>query len=201
MDARGLDRVAQAGSAIWALLPKLVPLAYRVGRWVRTLAVLATVAAAITLVATLVIDVPTTPAPVLAMLAWAALLAYAPVVLWLFHGALQDVLALPDWLRSSPDLAKKHAAELAGLVLAAHGDPSGLPAADRPPRRVGVREVFKAGRMLLEARHDLPGYGRALRLLNPVFLVLVAVALVGAVLELGVAGVAVLLALVVRLLG
>lgn len=199
MDPPDINRALQAGSALWALLAKLVPLAYRLAGLVRILGWASAIAGLVTLVATLVIAVPTTAAPVLAMIVWIAILAFPPIVLWLFHGALQDVLGLPDWLRTSPELARKHASELAALTLAARGDPSALPADGRARRRVGLRDLPRVGRLLLEAHRDLPEYGRALRLLNPFFLVLLVGALVGALVEIAVAGAAVLVALTVRL--
>jgi hypothetical protein len=199
MELPGADRALQAGSALWALLPKLIPLAYRVARLVQYLIIASALAAVVTLLATLVIDTPSTPAPVVAFVLFAALLAAPPLVLRLFHRALLEVLALPEWLRSSPEVARRHAVELAGLVQAAHGDPSALPATEGSRRRLRVRDVSRAGRLLLDAHGDLPEYGRALRLLNPVFLLVVAVAVVAAVFEILLAGTTVLLAVAVRL--
>jgi hypothetical protein len=109
-----------------------------------------------------------------------ALLAPAPVILWMFHGALREALALPEWLRSSPDLVKGHAAELADLVVAARRPSSGQ-------RGHLLRDTFRAGRLLLQAHDDLPGYGAVLRLMSPLFLVLVLVASVAAIVQVGLA--------------
>ncbi|MGZ4706913.1 MAG: hypothetical protein ACXWCM_18790, partial [Acidimicrobiales bacterium] len=62
-----------------------------------------------------------------------------------------------------------------------------------------LRDTFRAGRLLLEAHDDLPGYGALLRLVSPFFLVLVLVASVAAMIQVGLALAVVATDLVLRL--
>jgi len=63
-----------------------------------------------------------------------------------------------------------------------------------------LRDTFRAGRLLLEAHDDLPGYGALLRLMSPFFLVLVLVASVAAMLQVVVAVAVVVTDIAVRLI-
>jgi hypothetical protein len=170
----------QGGRSVLVVLQRLVPLARRLVGAVRVLAVASALAILVTVATVLSHGVPSMPVAVFLAMA-AAVLAPAPVLLWLFHRALREVLELPDWLRRSPDLAKGHAAELADLVVASHG------AGPATGRRGLVRDTRKAGRLLLEAHRDLPGYGSVLRLMSVPFLIAVGVALFAALFEIGLA--------------
>jgi hypothetical protein len=123
-----------------------------------------------------------------------AVLVPAPVMLWLFQGALREALALPEWLRRSPDVAKGHASELADLVAESRrtGPTEG--------RHGFIRDSGKAGRLLLETHRDLPGYGSLLRLVSVPFLIAVGLAVFAAIFEVGLAFSIVVLDVVVRLL-
>lgn len=193
-------RAQQAGEKVMTVLPRLIPLACRVAAFIKVLAVVSLVAVAIIVLAVLSMDVPRTLGPWLLLLAMAAVLLFPPVVLWLFYRALEEVLELPNWLKSSPDLARQHGAELADLVRAARGEKVPSLESGAPTRRQRRgKDVWRSGRLLLEARKDLPGYGSVLRLISPPFLFLVLIAFAGAWTEILLSGFAVIVALVSRL--
>jgi hypothetical protein len=180
MAHRSVDRARQGGQALIGVLQRLVPLARRLVVGVRMLAIAA--AASIVVVAGVVLA-HGRPGAVdgTALVLLVALMVPAPVVLWIFHGALREVLALPEWLQRSPDLARGHASELAGLVAESRR---------RDGRRRGgfVGDSVRAGRLLLQAHDDLPGYGAALKLVSPVFLIAVAIATIAAAAQILFAG-------------
>ena len=122
-----------------------------------------------------------------------ALLVPAPVVLWMFHGALREALELPEWLRRSPEVAKGHASELADLVAESRRTgPTegrrGFVARHRPGRAAAARDP-----------RDLPGYGSLLRLVSSRSSSPVAIAVFAAIFEVGLAFAIVALDVVVRL--
>ena len=181
--------------ALLATLARLVPLARLMVRWVRFLAISAAVSVVIIVAVPLTAGWPGVAGGV-ALAAVALVLAGAPVVLWLFYDALEEVLALPGWLRASPDIVRLHGRELADLVLAARSA-----GGEGRRRRVHlVRDGWKAGRLLLETHAEVPGYGAALRLVSLPFLVAVALAVVGALVEITLAPLVVLVAIALRLL-
>jgi hypothetical protein len=187
---RAARRARDGGESLLGVLQRLVPLArYLVGA-VRLLIVASLASIVIVAAVVLAHGVPSLPTAVLLVLVL-ALLVPAPVILWMFHGALREALALPEWLRSSPDLVKGHASELADLVVAARRPAGG--------RGHLLRDTFRAGRLLLEAHDDLPGYGALLRLMSPFFLVLVLVASVAAMVQVGLALALVATDLILRL--
>ncbi len=176
---RAARKAREGGESLLGVLQRLIPLArYLVGA-VRLLIVASLASIVIVAAVVLAHGVPDVPTAALLMIVL-ALLVPAPVILWMFHGALREALALPEWLRSSPDLAKGHASELADLVVAARSPSSGR-------RGHLLRDTFRAGRLLLEAHDDLPGYGAVLRLMSPFFLVLVLIASVAAIVQVGLA--------------
>jgi len=187
-------RAGQAGAAITAVLPKLIPLALRLVSVVRVVIWASVVAAIVILVAVLSLDVPRTVAPWVAMLVIGAILLIPAIVLSVFRGALIEVLQLPEWLRSSPDLVRQHGTELSGLVREANGETS-----NGGPARAAGFSVFRAGRLLLQAHKDLPQYGGLLKLMSLPFLFLVMVCFAAAWFELLFACFAVVLALLARL--
>jgi len=189
--ARSARRAKQGGQTIYAVLQRLVPLARRLVGGVKVLAWASAVSIVVIAVVVLGHGVTNLLSDGL-LLVIVALLAPAPVVLWLFHGALRDVLALPEWLRNSPEMAKGHTAELAGLVADARRS---------SPRRGGfLGDSWRAGRLLLQAHDDLPGYGSALRLVSPPFLIAVALALFAAGFEIVLAATMVVLDVMLRLI-
>ena len=179
-------RTGRRGQTIFTVLQRLVPLARRVVWGVGALAIASAVSIVVVVGVVVAHGWPSPPVAALLMIV-ALFMVPAPVVLWLFRGALREVIELPEWLAASPDLAKGHAAELADLVRTARR-PS-APGADDGGRRRGgfVGDTARAGRLLLAAHDDLPGYGAALRLVSPVFLIAVAVAVVIGALQVGLA--------------
>jgi hypothetical protein len=172
-------RALRNGVSLLRVLQRLIPLARHLVGAVRALIFAAVASMVIITAVVLAHGVPDLSTGALLVVVL-ALLAPAPVILWMFHGALREALALPEWLRSSPDLVKGHAAELADLVVAARRPSSGQ-------RGHLLRDTFRAGRLLLQAHDDLPGYGAVLRLMSPLFLVLVLVASVAAIVQVGLA--------------
>lgn len=100
-----------------------------------------------------------------ALLGFAGLLCAPIVILWLFGSALREVVELPTRLGSVPELARVHGPEL--LALASNG--GGRGDASRPRFRFG--DLWRAGRLMLGARRNLPGYGAVLTLVSPTFLI------------------------------
>ena len=187
-------RAGQAGAAITAVLPKLIPLARRLVSFVRLVVWASIVSAIVILLSVLSLDVPRTATPWLALLVVGAILVTPAIVLGMFRGALEEVLELPEWLRSSPDLVRQHGGELAGLVRQANGDTPGQ-------GRAGGFGVFRAGRLLLQAHKDLPQYGGLLKLMSVPFLFAVFVAFAAAWAEIVLACFAVLFSLIAHLFG
>ena len=190
--ARRARQLGDHGRALLGVLGRLVPLARGLVRGIWLLAVASGASIVVMAAVVLAHGVPSLPVAA-ALVVIVAVLAPAPVVLWLFHDALVEVIALPEWLRSSPDVAAEHGAELAALVRSSR----------EPPVRRGrlVRDTVRAGRLLLAAHRDLPGYGAVLRLMSPAFLVAVVVALGAALFEVGLAATVVVLDVTLRLLG
>ena len=89
-------------------------------------------------------------------------------MLWLFHRALAEVLQIPDRLVAMPDVARDHGTELAGLVRTPRSRRGGLRLTSLPA------DLWRAGRLLLAAHDDLPGYGAVLTLVSVPFLLAVA---------------------------
>ena len=183
---------APGGPTIFTVLRRLVPLARRLLWGVRVLAIASAVSIAVMVAVLVGHGMPDLLSGGFLVVA-VALLAPAPVVLWMFHGALREVLALPEWLQSSPEVAKGHASELAGLVTDAR----------RSGRRRGsfLGDSMRAGRLLLQAHDDLPGYGAILRLVSPLFLIVVAIALFAASFEIALASLLLAVDLAVRVIG
>jgi len=189
---RAARRARDGGDSLLRVLQRLVPLARYLTGAVRLLIVASIASMVIVAAVVLAHGVPDLATGGLLVVVL-ALLVPAPLILWMFHGALREALALPEWLRSSPEMAKGHASELADLVTAARRPESG-------PHGHLLRDTFRAGRLLLEAHDDLPGYGALLRLMSPFFLVLVLVASVAAMLQVVVAVAVVVTDIAVRLI-
>ena len=183
----------RSSAALLGTLQRLVPLARRMVRWVRFLALSAAVSVAIIVVAPLTAGWPSITGGLLLAVV-AVVLAGAPVVLWLFYDALEEVLALPGWLRASPEIMRNHGGELADLVVQAR-------TAGREGRRRRVhvvRDGWRAGRLLLETHAEVPGYGAALRLISVPFLMAVALSAMGALAEITLAPVVVMVVVALR---
>ena len=111
---------------------------------------------------------PVTAGSIIPYLLLIVALAVPCVALRLFHGALVEVLAMPEWLRTSPGVVKDHGAELAQIAAAAASH-----SRDRLTSVPG--DIFRSGRLLMKAHGDLPEYGRLVRLINVPFLIVVLV--------------------------
>ena len=156
------------------VLRRLVPLALKISRFVGAYVVAVGIASTVILLTLLWRFWPGSAAEVVGALLVAALL-FAPVaVLWLFHRALREVVLIPATLSTMPDVARDHGSELASLVRAAQARRGGMRLAALPG------DLWRAGRLLLAAHDDLPGYGAVLTLVSvPFLLVSLAAACVG----------------------
>jgi hypothetical protein len=160
-----------------AVLRRLVPLANRLSHGVRIYVAL--VGAAAATIATMLLwrMWPSSITDVIVLVVLLAWLAAPVLVLWLFHRALAEVVEIPARLAATPEVARAHGGELAALVRDAQG------------RRGRVRllslpgDLWRAGRLLLAAHDDLPGYGAVLTLVSVPFLLASAAAAVVGLLE------------------
>ena len=171
------------------VLRKVVPIAKRLGTVVRVYAALAA-AATVVIVLAMVLSGPVGWVQWLAVLVLAGLLALPSVVLWTFAKALDEVVALPQRLRENPDVMKAHAGEVAELVRESH-------ARSRHRRwLIGLPgDLWKGGKLLLQAHRDVPEYGHAIRLISVPYLIATGLAAVAALMEMFMAPVIVVLAL------
>ena len=171
------------------VLRKVVPIAKRLGTVVRVYAAMAA-AATVVIVLAMVLSGPVGWAQWLAVLVLAGLLALPSVVLWTFARALDEVVALPARIRENPEVMMGHAAEVSDLVRESHARTRhrrwliGLPS-----------DLWKGGKLLLQAHHDLPEYGHAIRLISVPYLIATGLAALGALMEMFMAPVIVVLAL------
>lgn len=160
--------IARGGAAALTALERAVPIASRL---VGVLNAYSWVVIGASVVLAILVAAVTRPATVGALLPYAiflVLLAIPGVVLRLFHGALVEVLAMPEWLRGSPDFVRDHGVELAQLAAETASHTRG--------RLASVpRDIFRSGRALMKAHGDLPEYGRLVRLINVPFLFMVLV--------------------------
>jgi hypothetical protein len=149
----------------FAVVQKLLPLASRVVRWVRGYTFLTAVAIGIIVGSVAWVVWPESLVELLGLLVFAAMLCAPLVMLWLFGSALREVVELPERLGSVPDLARTHGPEL--LALARRTSTSG------GEQRSGsiLGDTWRAGRLMLGVRRNLPGYGAALTLMSPTFLI------------------------------
>lgn len=188
--ATRLGSSARAGvDKVLPILEKLVPIARRLGTVVRVYAALAG-AAVVVIGLAVVLSGPVGWAQWAAVTVLVAVLAAPVVLLWIFARALDEAVALPERIRENPELMRGHAGEVAQLVRESH-------ARSRQGRWiVGLPgDIWKAGRLLLDAHRDLPEYGHAIRLISIPYLLLTAAAAVMALVEMFLAPVVVLLAL------
>jgi len=170
----------QAMASLPAILDRLIPMARRLIGFIRTLVVL-TVAAVVAILASMaIITRPTTIGAFIALAVFGLLLAIPPFILKLFRDALAEVIELPDWFRSAPDLMRTHGADIARMVAQTSGDLRGTSGRGRTNL---FRDVVGSGKLLLAAHNDLPEYGTALRLISLPFLFAVTVSLGAAVIE------------------
>ena len=98
------------------LLERLLPAAAAVDRFVRLASFVALASAAVITLALFRDGVPEPETRLLASVVLAALAAAPGVILFLFHRALLQLLALPARLRSLPGVGREHVDELARIV-------------------------------------------------------------------------------------
>lgn len=158
--------IARGGTAALKVLERVVPIASRLVGVLNAYTWVVIGASVLLAVLVAIITRPVTVGSVLPYLVFIAILAIPGTVLRLFRGALVEVLAMPDWLRGSPDFVRTHGVELTQIAAetAAHtrGRLTSVP-----------RDIFRSGRLLMEAHGDLPEYGRLVRLINVPFLFVV----------------------------
>lgn len=166
-----IDRAGRAAAATRRrvdqgveVLRRLVPLALKLSRVVGLYVAVVAVAAAVIAVTLWWRFWPGSLNEVVGLLLATGLLAGPVVVLWLFHRALAEVVQIPGRLVAVPDVAREHGTELAALVRAAQARRGGLRLATLPG------DLWRAGRLLLAAHDDLPGYGAVLTLVSVPFL-------------------------------
>lgn len=167
-------RAAQAITGLLSVLKRLIPIAKRLVGFVRVISIVSAVCALTIIVSWFIIvrELPRTPLPIFAALIAIILFVLPAIILRLFYNALREVLALPAWLKTSPEIAREHGAELTDLIRTVAGAPGQATDQDAVQRRA-VRELPRAGKLLLEAHKDLPEYGSVLRLMNVPFLLAV----------------------------
>jgi hypothetical protein len=172
------------------VLERLVPIAARLERVVRAYGIAVGIAAAIIVATVLIVDLPGTVWTWgLAILFIGALLV-APIVILLFASMLREALTLPAQFRSLPDIAPARARELATIAREAKDW--------RQHERAGSipRDSWRAARLLNALRKAVPGVSVVLSLARVPFLILVGVALLVGFVELALAPVVVVVALV-----
>lgn len=191
--ARG--SLARGGSALLGVLEKAVPIASGLVGVMNVYSWVVIGATVVIVVLSGVITRPVTVGSVIPFLVVAAVLAIPGLCLRLFHGALVEVLGMPDWLRGSPEFVKNHGVELAHLAgeTVAHSR-------DRNRLTTVPRDIFRSGRLLMKAHGDLPEYGRMVRLINVPFLFVVLISFLAGFFLIGFAVLLVISAPVVLLL-
>ena len=160
--------IARGGSAALAALERVVPIAARLVGVMNAYSWVVIGASILLAVLVAVITRPVTVGSVVPYLVFLVVLAIPGVTLRMFHRALVEVLAMPDWLRTSPEFVRNHGVELAQIAADA--------ATHSRDRLTSVpRDIFRSGRLLMKAHGDLPEYGRMVRLVNIPFLFVVLV--------------------------
>jgi hypothetical protein len=160
--------IARGGAAALTVLERAIPVARRLVGIMNAYSWTVIAASVILAVIVAVVTRPVTVGSVVPYLLFLVLLAVPCVTLRLFHGALVEVLAMPDWLRMSPDFVRNHGTELAQIA--------GQAAVHSRDRLLSVPgDIFRSGRLLMKAHGDLPEYGRLVRLVNLPFLFVVLV--------------------------
>lgn len=151
-------------------LERLVPVAKAINLGVLTFAVVTAVAALTITGSVLLIDVPGEWwVWVILVLLLGVLLAPGAVLL-LFFLMLREALALPAKMRQLPDVAPERAAELGRLVAEARARDRAVSVGSLP------RDSWRAGRLLLRVRDDIPWAGVLISLVRVPFLLAVLVA-------------------------
>jgi hypothetical protein len=168
--------------ALLRVLDRVVPPAAAASRAFRRYAVVAAVAAAVIVVFLLTRETPGSGGEWLGALVAGALLAAPPIVLFLFSEALRALAELPDRLRAMPATGREHADELGRLAGRA-----------RTARSRGLFALplvaWRATRLTASSRELLMPHAPLLPLVSLPFLLLTLAASVGALLEIVIAAV------------
>lgn len=173
--AAAFDKASRAGTAVLAVLDRAMPVLRQIVRGVRFFAWSGIAAALMIVLSFVIVSWVPDSGQLVFLVVLGAILAIPGLLLLLFHGAVVEALALPDWLRSSPDLARTHAGELSRLARVSAGDAT-------TPRQGGfIGNFFKGGKLLLEARGDFPEYGKTIRLISVPFLFAVGFSLIAVI--------------------
>jgi hypothetical protein len=160
--------LARTGTAALAVLDRVVPIAARIVGVLNVYSWVVIGASVVILVITAAVTRPVTVGSVIPYLILVVALAIPGLSLRLFHSAMVEVLQMPDWLKTSPDLMRAHGGELAQLA--------GQAAVRSRERLTSLpRDIFRSGRILMKAHGELPDYGRMIRLINLPFLFVVLV--------------------------
>lgn len=174
------------------VLERLVPIAQAINRGVLGYAVATAIAAVVLVSSVLIVEVPSSLWTwALLVLATAVLLLPAGVLV-VFFFMLREALELPAKLRAIPDVAPARAGELAALVVEARARERTVSVATLP------RDSWRAGRLLLRIRDDVPWAGVLISLVRVPFLLAVGAAFVAGLLEIVLAPPTLLAALLLR---
>jgi hypothetical protein len=152
------------------VLERLVPVARAINHGVLGFAIATGFAALMILASVLAVDVPSEWWTWLLLLVLAGLLLTPAVILTMFFFMLREALALPAKLRQLPDVAPDRASELAQLVSEARARERTVSVGSLP------RDSWRAGRLLLKVRDDIPWAGVLISLVRVPFLIAVAAA-------------------------
>jgi hypothetical protein len=154
------------------VLRRLVPLACRLVAGVRAFAVVAAVAVGVIVASLGWVLWPLELVDLVTLVLLLVVLAVAPVLVWLFAQALEEIVELPGRVSKLPTVLRSSQGELASLVSAASARRRAGGSRARPG------DLWRAGRLLLRAHDALPGYGAVLAVVRVPFLIATAVAAV-----------------------
>jgi hypothetical protein len=167
----------------------LVPIAARLERLVRAYGIAVVIAAAVIVATVLIVDLPETVWTWGLAIVFVGALLFAPVVILLFASMLREALTLPAQFRSLPDIAPARARELAAVAREAKDW--------RQHERAGSipRDSWRAATLLNALRKAVPSVSVVLSLARVPFMILVGIALLVGFVELVLAPVVVVVAL------
>jgi hypothetical protein len=158
------------GAAALPVLRRLVPIACRLVAGVRAFAVVAAVAAVVIVASLGWVLWPLGLLDVLGLVLLLVALAAAPLMVWLYALALEEIVELPGKVTNLPTVLRSSQGELASLVSSASARRRAGGSRARPG------DLWRAGRLLLRAHDALPGYGAVLAIVRLPFLVATAIA-------------------------
>jgi hypothetical protein len=179
-------RARDAGDRLMVVLRRLLPHVRRLDRGVLALAGTGAGAAVLIVTGVAAASPPASLVDVLAFAVLAAILLVPVGLLYLLHRGLAEVMALPDKLRSYPELARRHGPELVELVQVSRqrrrvraaqaetgsvhlvlDDPDVLPTEIPEARRGGLGMIVK---LLWQLWSNVPDKTALVPLISPPFL-------------------------------